>query len=54
MGDQELLALSSYSFCWFEIVQWSFSPGTLVLITEHIGLMATQATELNKNKIQIT
>ena len=35
-------------------VQQSLSPGTLVLIAEHIGLMATQATKFNKNRVQIT
>ena len=34
-------------------VQQSLSPGTLVLLAEHIGLMATQATEFNKNRVQI-
>ena len=34
-------------------VQQSLSPGTLVFITEHIGLMATQATKFNKRWIQI-
>ena len=37
----------------FEKVQQSLSPGTLVLVNEHIGLMATQVTELYKNRIQI-
>ena len=31
-----------------ERVQQSLSPGALVLIAEHIGLMATQATKFNK------
>ena len=31
----------------------SLSPGTLVLLAGPIGLMATQATELNKNKVWI-
>ena len=34
-------------------VQWSLSPHTLFLITECIGLMAIQATEFNKNRVQI-
>ena len=34
-------------------VWWSLSPGTLVLLASSIGLMATQATEFNKNKVQI-
>ena len=29
-------------------VQQSLSPGTLVPIAEHIGLITTQATEFNK------
>ena len=34
-------------------VQWSLSPGTLVLIAEHVGLMASQATEFNKSSVHI-
>ena len=35
-------------------VQQSLSPGTLVLVAEHISLMATQAIKFNKNRVQIT
>ena len=31
----------------------SLSPGTLVLLAGPIGLMVTQATEFNKNKVWI-
>ena len=34
-------------------VQQSLSPGTLVLTAEHIGLMATQATGFNRNRVRI-
>ena len=36
-----------------DTVQQSLLPGTVVLIAEHIGLMATQATKFNKNRVQI-
>ena len=31
----------------------SLSPGTLVLLAEPVGLMATQVIKFNKNKVQI-
>ena len=34
-------------------VWWSLSPGTLVPIAEPIGLLTTQATKFNKNKVWI-
>ena len=34
-------------------VQWSWSPGSLLLLAGPIGLMATPATKFNKNKVWI-
>ena len=54
VGDQELpdpLPLASVGS---NKGQQSLPPGTLVLLAGPVGLMVTQATKFNKNKVWIT
>ena len=53
-GDQKFPDLSSSASVDSDKGWQSMSPGILVLFTGPVGLMVTQPTKFNKNKVQIT
>ena len=54
VGNQELTNLSPLASVSTNKGWQSLSPGTLVLLARPIGLIVTQATKFNKNKVWIT